>query len=148
MKSLEPERMEKLVSSMRVALGLLDELRELPCAEFMADPHKQSSAKYNFTAAIEAAIDIASHIISRRALRAPEDYADTFQVLSDAGILPSDFTAELKKMARFRNRLVHLYWEVDTAELRRILETRLGDFTRYLSDIGAYLSQQERGRVG
>jgi hypothetical protein len=48
MKPLDPERMEKLVSSMRVALRLLGELCELPVSEFMADPHKQSSAKYNF----------------------------------------------------------------------------------------------------
>jgi len=72
-------------------------------------------------------------------LRAPEDYADTFQVLCEAGILPPDFTVELKKMSRFRNRLVHLYWDVDTADLRHILETRLGDFEWHLSCIGAYL---------
>jgi uncharacterized protein YutE (UPF0331/DUF86 family) len=144
MKPLDPERMEKLVSSMRGAIKLLGELRDLPVPEFMADPHKQSSAKYNFTAAIEAAIDIASHVISRKGLRAPEDYADTFQVLSEAGILPADFTGELKKMARFRNRLVHIYWDVDTAELRRILETKLSDFNRYLSEIGAYMAREER----
>jgi uncharacterized protein YutE (UPF0331/DUF86 family) len=143
MKPLDPERMEKLISSMRGALKLLGELRDLTDAEFMSDPHKQSSAKYNFTAAIEAAIDIASHVISRKALRAPEDYADTFQVLSDSGIVSSDFADELKKMARFRNRLVHLYWDVDTAELRRILETKLGDFDRYLSEIGAYMTREE-----
>ncbi len=141
MKPLDPERMGKLLSSMRVALALLKELRELPTADFIADPHLQSSAKYNFTAAIEAAIDIASHLISRRSLRAPEDYADTFQVLSEAGVLDPDFAGELKKMARFRNRLVHLYWDVDTSELRRILETRLDDFERYLSCIGKYMAQ-------
>jgi uncharacterized protein YutE (UPF0331/DUF86 family) len=138
---LDPERLEKLVSSMRVALRLLEELRGMPAAEFLSDPHKQSSAKYNFTAAIEAAIDIASHLISRKALRAPEDYADTFQVLCEAGILAPDFAAELKKMARFRNRLVHLYWEVDVHEVRRILETRLADFDRYLVCIGAYMAK-------
>jgi len=46
-------------------------------------------------------------------------------------------------MARFRNRLVHIYWDVDTAELRRILETRLGDFNRYLSEIGAYMARED-----
>jgi len=143
MKNLDPERLERLIGSMRSALALLVELRDLPESEFLSDRHKQSSAKYNFTAAIEAAIDIASHIISRKALRVPEDYADTFQVLCEAGIVPSDFSEELKKMARFRNRLVHLYWNVDAVEVRRILETRLTDFERYLSCIGVYLATEK-----
>lgn len=141
MKAPDLERIEKLVGSLRTALALLNELRLMPAASFLADAHKQSSAKYNFMAAIEAAIDIASHLISRGAWRAPEDYADTFQVLCEAGIIDPDFTAELKKMARFRNRLAHLYWDVDTNELRRILETKLPDFERYMGCIGAYLAK-------
>ena len=31
-------------------------------------------------------------------------------------------------MAKFRNRLVHLYWELDDATIHDILSTRLGDF--------------------
>ncbi len=34
-----------------------------------------------------------------------------------------------------------VYWDVDTAELRRILETRLEDFERYIACIGAYLAK-------
>jgi hypothetical protein len=32
---------------------------------------------------------------------------------------------------------------VDTGELRRILETRLGDFSRYLSEIGAFMAREK-----
>jgi len=60
MKARDPERVEKRISSMRGALGLLRELRDLPVEAFLSDPHKQSSAKYNCTAATEATIDIAS----------------------------------------------------------------------------------------
>ena len=143
MRSVDPERIEKLIGSMRAALRLLCELRDLPEAEFVGDAHKQSSAKYNFTAAIEACIDIGSHVISRGRLRAPEDYADTFEVLAEAGIVKTDFANELKKMARFRNRLVHLYWDVDLQELRSILETRLGDFETFIAAIGAYLKDAQ-----
>ena len=50
---------------------------------------------------------------------------------------------ELKKMARFRNRLVHLYGDVDALEIRRILESKLGDFDRCLSGLGAYINEQQ-----
>lgn len=34
-------------------------------------------------------------------------------MLNEEGIFPDDFTMTLQDMAGLRNRLVHLYWEVD-----------------------------------
>jgi uncharacterized protein YutE (UPF0331/DUF86 family) len=146
--NVDRERIAKLISSIREAVALLQELQALSSDEFIGDKHKQSSAKYNFIAAIEAAIDLASHLISKRQLRAPEDYADTFQVLAEAGILTDAFGGELKKMARFRNRLVHRYWDVDAGELWQILQSRLGDFEKYIAQIGAILAQEVAENTG
>ena len=49
-----------------------------------------------------------NHIISRNGYRVPEDYGDTFKVMGEAGAFNPDFSEELKKMAKFRNRLVSL----------------------------------------
>jgi len=136
----DSQRITKLISSMRVSINLLQELAAIPKADFFGDVHKQSSAKYNFIAAIEAAIDLANHIISINKLRAPEDYGDAFIALCEAGMLPADFSQELVKMARFRNRLVHLYWDVNLETLHDILATRIGDFNRFLSELGKCLS--------
>ena len=141
-KDIDPERVERLIGIMREAVSMLHEISELSQSEFVADKHMQSSAKYNFVVAIEAAIDLASHLISRKAFRAPEDYADTFKVLADAGVLESKFSLELEKMARFRNRLVHIYWDVDVVEIWRILQSRLRDFEKYISQIGNYLAKK------
>lgn len=140
MTPLDQERIEDLFGSMRHCVRLLSDLRQLAEPDFMDDEHKQSSAKYNLVVAIESAIDVANHIISREGLRAPQDYADTFQVLGEYGVLETAFVEELKKMARFRNRLVHMYWKVDTAELWRIVQEKLTDFERYISAIGSHLS--------
>jgi len=141
-KDINPERIQKLISSMRESVRILHEIKDMQQSEFNKDIHKQSSAKYNFIVAIEAAIDVANHIISKRGFRAPEDYADTFNVLADAGAIDKEFSLELAKMARFRNRLVHLYWDVDIAEVWKIVQTRLDDFEKYISQIGNYLSLQ------
>lgn len=138
-KSLDPERITKLISSMRESVKILYEIRALPETEFFSDIHKQASAKYHFIIAIEAAIDIASHVISRRGFRAPEDYGDTFRTLAENGVLEAEFAAELVMMARFRNRLVHLYWDVDLVEIWKILQSRLEDFENYITQIGSYL---------
>ena len=143
MRNVDPEKIGTLVSSIKDALSRLQDVRELSDTEFLGDRHKQDSAKYNFIVGIEAAIDVANHLISRKGFRAPEDYADTFRVLKEADILDNEFSLELEKMARFRNRLVHLYWKVDTREIWTILQTKLGDFERYLSKIGAYLEKNK-----
>jgi uncharacterized protein YutE (UPF0331/DUF86 family) len=124
---------------MRSAFRLLSDLAGIPEKQFLEDDHKISSAKYNFIAAIEASIDICNHLISRNKFRSPEDYADTFAVMNEAGILDKDFTLELMKMARFRNRLVHLYWDVDPKELHAILKTRIFDLEKLLREIGKHI---------
>ena len=139
-RDVDPERVRKLVGSMRESVRILSEIKCMDEREFKEDIHKQSSAKYNFIVAIEAAIDVASHLISKKGFRAPEDYADTFKVLDDANILDKSFALELSKMARFRNRLVHLYWDVDIDEVWKIIQTRLDDFEKYISQIGKNLS--------
>jgi len=139
-RDVDPERVRKLVGSMRESVRVLHEIKCMKKREFKEDIHKQSSAKYNFIVAIEAAIDVASHLISKKGFRAPEDYADTFKVLDDANILDKSFAFELSKMARFRNRLVHLYWDVDIDEVWKIIQTRLNDFEKYISQIGKFLS--------
>ncbi|MHB1418563.1 MAG: type VII toxin-antitoxin system HepT family RNase toxin [Bacillota bacterium] len=127
----DPEKLTRLVSELNEALKLLRDLAVVPREDFAADPHKVSSAKYNFIVAIEAVIDISNHLISKNSFRVPEDYADTFRVLTDNSVLPDDFARRLSDMARFRNRLVHLYWAVDLEQLYGMLSTELDDFSRF-----------------
>jgi hypothetical protein len=46
---------------------------------------------------------------------------------------------DLRRMARFRNRIVHLYAQVDLPTVYRLLQERLADFDRYLIAIERYL---------
>lgn len=130
---LDQERVTRLIGSLRSSVRLLSELSAIPEAEFIRDAHKLSSAKYNFIAAIEAIIDLGSHWVSRARLGLPKDYADVFEVLKQAGQLDTVLADDLKRMARFRNRLVHLYWDVDPGELYSILQRKLSDFDRFLA---------------
>lgn len=107
--------------------------------EFISDPHKLGSAKYHFIVAIEGSLDLCNHIIAKNRYRTPEDYADTFQVLYEQGVFTKEFTDTLKKMARFRNRLIHLYWEVSEEELYQILQQRLSDIDLFLKEFGSFI---------
>ncbi|MBW1802398.1 MAG: DUF86 domain-containing protein [Deltaproteobacteria bacterium] len=140
-----PDKLRKIFSEMSNAMEMLRDMAALSSEEFSSDPHKVASAKYHFIVAIEGQIDLCNHIISKNRFRAPEDYADTFQILADQGVFNKDFTFTLKQMARFRNRFVHLYWEVDIGELYNILTTRLPDVEKFIEVFSSYIDA-ESGR--
>jgi len=88
---------------------------------------------HNFIVAIEGMIDLCNHVITKNNFREPNDYADTFRIMKEQALFDESFTAVLMQMARFRNRLVHIYWEVDVIELHNIIQTRLDDIHEFQS---------------
>ena len=134
-----PDKVRKITSEILLSLERLEELQRLPKDLFLSDPHKIGSAKYNFIVAIEGVIDLCNHVIARNAFRTPEDYADTFRVMAERGALDMQFTSTLTQMARFRNRLVHIYWEVEDNELHRILQSHLEDIREFLKKFGSFI---------
>ena len=140
MPQFESDRMLRLVSQMRKALGHLKRLGECERELFLNEPDKIGSAKYHFIIAIEAGIDMCNHIISQNGYRAPEDYADTFAVLGENGVFEKPFVDDFKEMARFRNRLVHIYWEINENQIYDILQSRLGDFKKFLDQLATFLN--------
>lgn len=129
----------RIVGELRKSVQRLSVLSQVEENQFVADDDKVASAKYHFIVAIEACIDFCNHVISRNSLRVPEDYGDTFRVMAEAGALSPEFAEELVSMGKFRNRLVHLYWEVDDRQVHQLLCSRLPDFKRFLNAMANYL---------
>jgi uncharacterized protein YutE (UPF0331/DUF86 family) len=142
MPQFDQETMVKLVSELRKNVARLRDLSALSEAEFLKDPDKVGSAKYHFIVAIESCIDMCNHVISRNGYRAPEDYGDTFRVMNEEGALEPDFSDELVNMAKFRNRLVHIYLEVENKQVFEILQNRLDDFKKFIYSISNFLDWQ------
>ncbi|NJE49404.1 DUF86 domain-containing protein [Thermococcus sp. 9N3] len=139
----DEEKVTRLMSEARTALEALYELSELPKEEFLQNRHYVSSAKYNLLVAIEACIDIAYHLISRNKMRLPKDYADSFRVLNEREIINDDLTKRLVLMTRFRNRLVHIYWEVDDEFIYEILQDNLSDIEEFMDSISKALRREK-----
>lgn len=133
------DKVSKITSEILAALDRLEDLKGLGREKFFADPHKIGSAKYNLIVAIEGIVDLCNHLIARNKFRTPEDYADALRVMEERGAFDSEFTRSLVQMVRFRNRLVHIYWDVDDEELYKILQTRLQDIRRFLKEFGAFI---------
>lgn len=106
---------------------------------FLAYSEKIDSAKYNLIIAIEGVVDICNHIVAKVGGRAPCDYGDCFNILREIKILSDEFTERLKRMVKFRNLLVHLYWQVDNHKVYQIIRDDIGDIEIYLKEISNYI---------
>lgn len=133
----------RIVGELRKSVQRLSALAGIAEDQFVTDADKVASAKYHFIVAIEACIDLCNHLISRNSFRVPEDYGDTFRVMAEVGALSPEFADVLVSMGKFRNRLVHIYWEVDDRQVHQLLCNRLQDFRRFLKEMAQYLTLNE-----
>ena len=117
------------------SLSKLEELAQMDRDVFLIDFRSIDSAKYNLQTSIEAMIDICNHIISRKRLRVPATNVESFEVVSEAGLLPADVLPVYRSMARFRDRIVHMYDEVDDGQIYEILQTRLDDIRAFVQHV-------------
>jgi len=64
--------------------------------------------------------------------------------MKEAGAFEHEFAETLTRMVRFRNRLVHLYWEVDDAIVYDLARTRIDDIDNFLHRLSSLLDQAEK----
>ena len=116
-------------------LKILAKISKTPKETFLKDKILIGSAKYYLQVSIECCLDVANHIISSEKLRAPRDYSDSFLVIQEEGLIASELGDKLRQMAKFRNRLVHLYGEIDNTNVYEYIKGDLKDIEEFKSVI-------------
>jgi len=142
---LNLQRINEKMSFVLSNLEKLMILRDIPEDEFYSDFRNIESAKHLLQVSIEAMIDIANHIIARKKLDRPESYGQSFLILNEQGIITDEKLESLMMMVKFRNRVVHIYNDLDPKEIYRIINHNLADFAFFLEEIRLYLKNEEQG---
>ena len=137
--TLNPDVVRTRCAEIEDSVQRLEALAALSLADFLADRDAQDIASYRLLVAIEAALALCYHVSSRRLRTTPADYAGCFALLGEAGILRTGLTERLKRMAKFRNLLVHVYWKVDYRRVHAAMRENLGDFRAFAATIVALL---------
>jgi uncharacterized protein YutE (UPF0331/DUF86 family) len=140
------DKVENSLSNLKGYVEKLNHLATLSREEFLSDFTKIESAKHLFQISVECCLDVSNHIIASERFRAPKNYAESFEILSEKGIFPKTFLTTLRQMVQFRNRLVHLYWEVDAEIIYGILEKNLRDFDLFARCIVDYITTQKKDK--
>lgn len=114
----------------------LRELREKGRPELIAsDVRERRFVEHTLQLALQAMLDVASHVVSERRLGEPRTNRELLDMLEGDGWLGADLSARLRDAAGLRNVLVHGYAEVDLGILSDVLAHRLGDLDEFASAV-------------
>ena len=114
----------------------VEELRSLGLPERLGDDRVQERfIEHTLQIAIQAALDVASHIVSDDRLGEPESYRALFELLARNDWISDALVPTLRAMVGFRNILVHGYGQVDLDVVRGIAENNLGDLLDFVAQI-------------
>lgn len=119
-------------------LQRLKEKRNISLAQLKRSADLQDIILHNLQLAIQGCIDLAGHIISDAGWPAPDTLAGLFDVLAAHKIISSGLRDKLKKMAGFRNIIVHEYGSVDLDLVYRVLKRDVKDIYLFLKAVCVY----------
>jgi uncharacterized protein YutE (UPF0331/DUF86 family) len=145
--------MKKIPLNKRVIIERLDEIEKdvqklrafqpLSLEEFRKGENF-AIAEHYLRRALEAVLEIGSHVLARIPGARPASYKDIPRLLAEHNIIPADFaTKQLTEMVGYRNRLIHFYKEVTIEEMFDIIQQDLDDFDKFSHFIGLLLKNPE-----
>lgn len=135
----DPELIAKQLAFVETMVA---DLRRLARPDAIAtDLREERFVAHTLQMAAQAALDVASHIVSDERLGEPQTNRELFALLEASGWLSAELAARMQAMAGFHNLVVHGYAKVDPLILRDIVLNRLDDLLGFVEGIRRRLAQ-------
>lgn len=128
-----PENVEKL-----------ELLRSKNYQEFRSDFRNIDSSLHRLQTSIQALVDIGSYIIAQLGLKTPGSSAEVIEILQEAGFIKPEDENRYVSMIQFRNRVVHLYNNINTEMLYQILKDETEDIKRLYGTLIEIIDSHEK----
>ena len=100
--------------------------------EIRRDVREERFVEHTLQIAIQAALDVAAHIVADELLGEPRTNRELFDLMERHGWIPANLATELRRMAGFRNVLVHGYGDVDLGIVEEIVRHHVDDLLRFV----------------
>lgn len=120
----------------------LRQLRSLARLDLLTtDVKEERFVCHTLQLAVQAVLDVASHLVSDERLGEPANLRELFDLLARGGWIDPGQVPDLQRMVGFRNLLVHEYGRVNLAIVREVVENRLGDLEGFVGAVRAKASE-------
>jgi len=136
-------KIRNILAQIEEGIRELETLSKLSLTDFLSDKRNYIVAEHYLRRSLEGILTIGSHFLSRINEKT-KDYQQIILSLGEHGLIPKDFAERNKNLAGYRNRLVHVYWEITPEELYTVINQHLNDlieFCKYYQAIFANLKK-------
>ena len=97
---------------------------------------------FNLLLAVQACLDIASHVISEEGWEPASTLAGAFERLSERGVISQAPARALRRAAGLRNVVAHGYSDADPELIHAAAAHGLADLERYAAEVSAWMSRR------
>jgi uncharacterized protein YutE (UPF0331/DUF86 family) len=115
-------------------------LQQADNATLLGDPVRLAALKWYLLLALEDAFALCNQAVSILGGEPPSAYAECFERLAARGVINTALSNRLQAMARFRNLLLHRYWEVDDQRVLQIARNDLGDLEQFVGALSVHFN--------
>lgn len=140
--TLEPDLVFRKITLIGPDLQELKRLASLDIGEYLSDVRNELVAERLLERIIGRMIDINYHVVTARGQPPPKDYHSSFIALGQATLIDPDLASNLAKCAGLRNRIAHMYDDIDPRLVHAALASALRDIPRYIDMIRAYVEAE------
>ncbi len=131
-------RLERIEAACAVLAGLACE----PATAVLSSPERVAAMERMLEVGIQAAADVAAHVIAAAAWATPETAGQAFQELAGHDVIARDLAERLRRAVGLRNVLAHDYLDVDPARLFATLSDDVADLRAFVAATLAWSTAQ------
>lgn len=140
---IDGNKIRELVDDIQNNIKKMESLVRLSPKEFESDYKNYAVSEHYLRRSLEGILTIGTHILSRLPVKT-KDYQDIINELGKNEIIPRDFAEKNKKLAGYRNRIVHLYWEIKENEIYEIIKEHIDDLDKFCEYFREVLRHPEK----
>lgn len=123
-------------------LARIRRIHERTLEEYLGDEDLQAIMERQLELMIGAAVDCNTHLLVQSGHPVPADaYTSFLEVARDLGALPAELARKLAPATGLRNRLAHVYEDVDPVKVHAGLVDALELFPQYVEAVEAALKK-------
>ena len=104
---IDKEKIKQRFSEINEAINSAKGLVKLSDEEFWSRKENIAAVKYYLLQAIDAVGGICVHIAAKKFNRGVSAFGECFEIMEKEGALGKTLADKLRKMAKFRNKLIH-----------------------------------------
>jgi uncharacterized protein YutE (UPF0331/DUF86 family) len=135
MQELDIQKIKFRISEIQESLLEIRKYIAMPEKDFWQDHRNILAIEQLLLRAIEASGSICLHFAVKKLKKGVDSFSQCFELMLENGLVDKNLSENLIRMSRFRNLLVHKYWNIDEKRVYEYAKNNLADFEKFISSI-------------